>query len=95
MSKQTIIKNEFGHLQFEQFMDETFFHLELHKWSKDLYKEYKEYFDSYLELLKNKGIKRVFTMIKIGDEKLEHFQNMFGFYRVFEQNGYLVMKRDL
>jgi len=55
-----------------------FFHMELRKWSKDLYREYLGIFGEVLEFLKGKGFKEVYVVIP-KDKKLLKFENMFGF----------------
>lgn len=86
----TVIKNDFGHLQYEIDKQGNYFiHLELYKWSKSLYKQYLIFFYAWLKQLK--GIDHVFVVIPDNDPKLYKFEELFGFYEIKRQDGAILM----
>lgn len=89
----TIIENEFGKLEAELFLDNLFLHLKLYKWSKNVYKVYKDFFETWLLEAKQMGFKKVYLIIP-PEEKLIKFEKMFGFS--FETNigPLIVMSRS-
>lgn len=91
----TIREDEFGKLEIETYEGDIFFHLELYKWSKDLYKQYMEYFNTLLEELKMRGLKEVFAIIKSTRLKEIRLIKMFGLVPVFEQDNIIILKRVL
>lgn len=57
----------------------VFLHLDLHDWSKELYKAFKETFNDVKNVLKDSGYDDVWVIIPNNDKKLLKFERMFGF----------------
>ena len=76
MSRWTYLKNDYSHFELEQNHEGfLFFHIEIYKWSKTVYKSLiKDMLDMF-ESLKEDGIKILFAIID--NEKLGRFAEMF------------------
>lgn len=98
--QQTVIDNEYGKLDIEIKDGEfPFIHLELHKWSKDIYKEYIEVWAEIRQEMKDRGFKDLYCLIPM-EEKIHKFECMFGFTTVTalhdkEGNMFLLMSQEL
>jgi len=66
------------------------FHVTSHKWSKAVYRHYKEVFESVMGALKAKGHRRLSAPIARDDKRLQHFARLFG----FQQTDQLVLCTD-
>jgi len=92
-NRVTVLKNDYGHLQYEIFNDAYFIHLELYKWSKELYKKYMVMFEEWLLGLSDSGVNSVFVLISDNDKKLYKFEQMFGFEEIHREGGAIIMAR--
>ncbi len=98
--QQTVIDNEYGKLDIEIKDGEfPFIHLELHKWSKEIYKEYLGVWAEIRQTMKDKGFTDLYCIIPM-EEKLHKFECMFGFTTVTplhdeEGNMFLLMSQEL
>jgi hypothetical protein len=91
MSKVTVLKNEFGHLEYELEEGVYYIHLQLYKWSTSLYKQYKTVFEEWLLTL---PVQSVFCIIPAEDVKLQKFETMFGFRTLSVEDGQRLMVKD-
>lgn len=92
MSKVTVLKNEFGHFEYELFEGRYLVHLQLYKWSVSLYKTYLTIFESWCKTL---PVTSVFCVIPNDNPKLLKFETMFGFRVVGETHDMLVMEKKI
>ena len=82
MSKVVIEKDDMATLEYETApTGVVFVHLTVHDnvWTKSKYKEWKVKWEEIKEETREIGIDELFTFIPNDDEKLNHFQRMFGF----------------
>lgn len=77
--KYVMIDDEYIKFSVEYIEEQPFLHLELHQWSKSLYKVYLEMFDEIKQILKDMGYDAVWVLIPDDDNKLLKFEKMFGF----------------
>lgn len=90
----TVLKNEYGHLQYHVYKGAYFIHLELYKWSKLLFKKYQIVFEMWLLDLAEDGIDAVFVIIPDNDKKLYKFEQMFGFEEIQRNDNAILMARS-
>jgi len=93
-SRSTVLKNEYGHLEYQVFKGAYFVHLTLHQWSKSLYKKYLIVFEMWLLDLAEDGIEDVFVIIPDNDKKLYKFEEMFGFKEIKRNDSAILMARS-
>ena len=92
--KQVLLENEYGKLEGELFLGQLFLHLTLYKWSVNLYKVYREFFDNYLPVLRRMGFTKVYVAIPKDNKKLIKFERMFGFEPEHDLAEVLIMSRS-
>lgn len=91
-----IFDNDFGKLELEAHEDIMLLHCVLHKWSKDLYKEYKLYFENYIvPNLKAQGIDTVWSILPEREIKSIKFNKMFGMKEEFRSQGIVTMSKEI
>jgi hypothetical protein len=91
---EDVINNDNGRLRIQWVDDVPFIHLQLYRWSAQAYKEYKRIWSKLLKDLGSKDIPCVFVYIPDNDEKLYHFEQLFGFQEVEHSDGYFLMVKD-
>ncbi len=96
MSRITVLKNEFGHLEYELYEGNYFIHCTISKWNRLLYESYKIVFDNWLHTLhRDLGVKVVFVASDVGNSKLQRFEKMFGFVEVNRDDQYVLLARNI
>jgi len=88
------VEHEHFTLSIEFAEGEPFFHMDLRKWSKDLYKMYLSIFGEVLMFLKDKGFNKVYVVIP-KDEKLLKFESMFGFKILDDTTEHYLMVQEI
>jgi hypothetical protein len=91
---EEIINNDEGRLRIQWVNELPFIHLQLYVWSPSAFKKYKRIWSNLLKDLGTKGVPCVFVMIPDDDEKLYHFEEMFGFKEAEHGDGYFLMVKD-
>ena len=91
---EEIINNDDGRLRIQWVNDLPFIHLQLYNWTPSAFKKYKVIWSKLLKDLGSKGVPCVFVMIPDDDEKLYHFEQMFGFEEAEHGQGYFLMVKD-
>ena len=91
---EEIINNDDGRLCIQWVDGLPFIHLQLYNWSKSAYKKYKSIWNELLKNLSIKGVPCVFVIIPDNDDKLYHFEQMFGFEEAEHGDGYFLMVKD-
>lgn len=77
--KTAIHDSDCGYLAYEVHPElGLVIHCEIHKWSKEAYKEYKEYWQIIIDDLRGK-VPALYAAIPAWDKKNEKFAKMFGF----------------
>lgn len=93
--KTTLVKNEFCHLEYELVQEKPFLHLQIYKWSKELYNEYLKEWCEVKKWFKEHGYNNLWVAIPADDPKLRKFEEMFGFKIVYEQAGYFLLTQEI
>jgi hypothetical protein len=91
---EDVINNEDGRLRIQWVNDLAFIHLQLYNWTPSAFKKYKRIWSEFLKDLSNKDVPCVFVLIPDDDEKLYHFEQMFGFEEAEHGDGYFLMVKD-
>ncbi len=94
VSYEEVINNDNGRLRIQWVDGIPFIHLQLYHWSTQAYKEYKRIWSKLLKDLGSKGVPCVFVIIPDNDEKLYHFEQMFGFEEAEHTEGCFLMVKD-
>jgi hypothetical protein len=96
-TRYTVCDNEFGKLEVEILVGVgPFLHLTLHKWSHNLFKQYKLCLEEVLETIKTSlGYDKAFVIIPDNDEKLLKFEKMFGFVPFRHVEGLIFLTRKI
>jgi hypothetical protein len=91
---EEVISNDDGRLRIQWVGHLPFIHLQLYNWTPSAFKKYKTIWSDLLKELGSKGVPCVFVMIPDNDEKLYHFEQMFGFEEAEHGEGYFLMVKD-
>ena len=92
--KTVLIDDVNGKVEYEIVMGQPFFHLKVHKWSKELFKEHLKTWFKIKTWFKQQGYDVLWVAIP-NDEKLIKFEQMFGFKLVYEMNGKCLLRQEI
>lgn len=92
--RYTVAETDAFTIEIEMFEGMPFFHLNLRKWSKDIYKDGRLLFEEICFKLGELGHPAVFVAVPVDDKKLIKFEKMFGFEEIEVMYGVQLMGRN-